>query len=42
MIIIRAGTTTLASEKTVQSKPLGGYNAQEEINVAEEHHTEST
>jgi len=34
--------TTLASETTVQSTPLGGYNAQEEISTADEHHTEST
>jgi len=38
---IKFVTTTLASETAVQSTPLGGYNAQEEINAAEEHHTES-
>ena len=32
-------TTTLASETAVQSTPLGGYNAQEEMNGGEEHHT---
>jgi len=35
-------TTTLASETAVQSTPLGGYNAQEEMNGGEEHHTGST
>ena len=34
-------TTTLASETAVQSTPLGGFNAQEELNAAEQY-TEST
>lgn len=35
-------STTLASETAVQSTPLGGFNAQEELNIGREDNTEST